>query len=351
MDDTVYRAPGGVTLQRLATELGLSTATVSLALRDSPVVAEATRQRVRETAKARGYVANRSAASLRTARTNIIGVGLHDIINPSFTELLAALEEALSAAGKTVLLGVGQEDVRRQTRILGTLAEYRPDAFIVSSAVGTSIDDLTALAATGIAVVQVTREVEGSGFDFAGSDDCTGVSRAVAHLVELGHRRIGMIGGFDTASTGRRRLAGYRAGLADAGLPFDPALVIEGRGTREHGRYAMGRLLALDDPPTGAVNFNDLCAFGAVMGAHAAGLKVGEDFSIVGYDDIGEAALWHPALTTVFTRIPEYGEAAAGLALARIADPTRPVERVVLEPRLVVRASCGPARPVHRRPL
>ena len=161
----MHAGRGKVTLQRLALELGLSTATVSLALRDSPVVAEATRQKVQDVARARGYVANRGAASLRTARTNIIGVGLHDIINPSFTELLAALEDALSTAGKTVLLGVGQEDVARQTQVLGTLAEYRPDAFIVSPAAGTGVHDLRALAATGIAVVQVTREVEGSGFD------------------------------------------------------------------------------------------------------------------------------------------------------------------------------------------
>lgn len=350
MDETASAGVGKVTLQRLAMELGLSTATVSLALRDSPVVAEGTRLRVQEIARERGYVANRGAASLRTARTNIIGVGLHDIINPSFTELLAALEDALSTSGKTILLGVGQEDVQRQTRTLGTLAEYRPDAFIVSPAAGTGIADLRALATSGIAVVQVTREVEGSGFDFAGSDDEAGVGLAVGHLVELGHRRIGMIGGFDAVSTGRRRLAGYKKGLAAHGLPFDPALWASGRGTREAGRAAVEQLLALEEPPTGAVCFNDLCAFGAVMGIQAAGLTVGVDFSIVGYDDIAEAALWHPALTTVFTRIPEYGAAAAALALARIADPTRPVERVVLEPRLVKRASAGPMKPVKRRP-
>lgn len=349
MGDSASAKVGKVTLQRLATELGLSTATVSLALRDSPVVAEATRLRVQEAARERGYVANRGAAALRTARTNIVGVGLHEIVNPSFTELLAALEEALSAAGKTILLGVSQEDVTRQSRILGTLAEYRPDAFIVSPASRSTVEDLRALALSGIPVVQVTREVEGSGFDFAGSDDVAGVAQAVAHLVELGHRRIGMIAGHDGISTGRKRRAGYTAGLAAAGLPYDPALVVEGPGLREVGRTAITRLLALEEPPTAAVSFNDLAAFGALMGLQAAGLTTGQDFSLVGYDDVAEAALWHPALTTVFTRIPEYGRSAAQLALARIADPERPVERVELTPRLVVRASTGAPRPVKRR--
>ncbi|MEP9349503.1 LacI family DNA-binding transcriptional regulator [Xanthobacter sp. KR7-225] len=351
MEDMRSARLGKVTLQRLALELGLSTATVSLALRDSPVVADGTRMRVQEAARARGYVANRSAAALRTARTNIVGVGLHDIVNPAFTELLAAIEEALSAAGKTVLLGVSQEDVTRQTRTLGTLAEYRPDAFIVSPAAHTQVEDLKALAATGIAVVQVTREIEGSGFDFAGSDDRAGVALGVAHLVALGHRRIGMVGGFDAISTGRKRLAGYKAGLAAAGIPFDPALVMAGPGHREEGRRAMMRLLALEAPPTAAVSFNDLSAFGALMGLQAAGLTAGRDFSLVGYDDIAEAALWHPSLTTVHTFIPEYGREAARLALARMADLSRPVERVELSPRLVVRDTTSPPMPVKRRPL
>lgn len=348
-DETFGASTGKVTLQRLALELGLSTATISLALRDSPVVAEATRLKVQDVARSRGYVANRGAASLRTARTNIVGVGLHDIINPSFTELLAAMEEALSAAGKTVLLGVGQEDVARQTRILGTLAEYRPDALIVSPAMGTGIEDLRALANSGVPIVQVTREVEGSGFDFAGSDDVTGVALAVSHLAELGHTRIAMIGGFEAASTGRRRLAGYQAGLARHGLPYDPTLWAPGRGTREQGRLLVESLLAVPEPPTAAVCFNDLCAFGALMGVQAAGLTVGTDFSIVGYDDIGEAAMWHPPLTTVFTQIPQYAAEAARLVLARIAEPQRPVERFLTTPRLVLRASTGPMKPVPRR--
>lgn len=339
---------GRVTLQRLALDLGLSTATVSLALRDSPVVAEGTRLRVQEAARASGYVPNRSAAALRTARTNTIAVGLHEILNPAFTELLAALDDALSAAGKTILLGVSQEDVARQTRVLGTLAEYRPDAFIVSPAAHTRVEDLKALAATGIPVVQVTRELEGSGLDFAGSDDTLGQMRAVAHLVELGHRRIAMIGGHEGMSTGRKRLAGYRSGLEAAGLALDPALVISGPGLREVGRAAVARLLALDDPPTAAVCFSDLSAFGALMGLQAAGLTAGTDFSLVGFGDIAEAALWHPALTTVYTRIPEYGRSAARLALARIAEPERTVERVELEPRLVVRATTGPPPSTRR---
>ena len=130
MDETLPAQAGApigkVTLQGLARELGLSTATISLALRDSPMVAEATRLKVQEAARARGYVANRGAAALRTARTNIVALGLHDIVNPSFTELLAAVEDALSEAGKTVLLDrelPRQEFLGRQRVALASLFE------------------------------------------------------------------------------------------------------------------------------------------------------------------------------------------------------------------------------------
>lgn len=351
MEDTAVPAEGRVTLQRLAHELGLSTATVSLALRASPVVAENTRTRVQEAARARGYVANRAAAALRTARTNIIGIGLHDIVNPAFAELLEAMESALSAAGKTVLLGVGREDVARQARALNTLAEYRPDAVIVCPVAHSTVADLAALAATGTAVVQVTREVDDAPFDFAGADDRAGVMLAVDHLVALGHRRIAMLGGHDGISTGRKRMAGYREGFARAGLPLLPELVIPGSGHREAGRVAIDQLLALEEPPTAAVCFNDLTAFGALMGLTAAGLTAGRDFSLVGFDAIAESALWHPGLTTVDPRIADYGREAAKLALARILHPRRAVQRVVAEPHLVVRATTGAPVPVKRRPV
>jgi len=150
-----------VTLQRIAAELGVSTATVSLALRSSPLVADATRDRVQAVARDLGYVYNRSAASLRTARTNMIAVGVNDIVNPYFGELLAAIEETLAGSGHTVLLGTYSDDPAKQDRVLNTLKEYRPDGMIICPANGAEGESLSAVAATGIPVVQVTREIAG----------------------------------------------------------------------------------------------------------------------------------------------------------------------------------------------
>ncbi|MGE4373847.1 MAG: LacI family DNA-binding transcriptional regulator [Xanthobacter sp.] len=349
MDDLPNRSRGRVTLQGLARELGLSTATVSLALRDSPVVATITRERVQEVARARGYVANRSAAALRTARTNIIGVGLHDIFNPASLELLVSVEERLGTAGKTVLLGVSQENVARQSQAMGTLAEYRPDALILSPAASSGLQDLERIAATGVPVVQAMREVEGAGFDFAGCNDHEGMILAVTHLVALGHRRIAMIGGGGAMSTSRRRRAGYIDGLRAAGLPVLPELIVDGDGHRDFGRLGMARLLNLEEPPTAAVCCDDMLASGALLELRAAGLTAGQDFSLIGFDNVKEVSMWYPPLTTIDARIAEYARIAAELALARLVSPERPARRVELSPRLVVRSTAGSVVPVRRR--
>ena len=122
----------------------------SLALRGSPLVAEATRERVRTIARSMGYSYNRSAASLRTDRTNIIGVVFHDITNPYFAELLAAIEETAGRHGRSILLGTYAEDIEKQARVLGSLAEYRPDGMILCSAGGSTAESLSPLTDAGV---------------------------------------------------------------------------------------------------------------------------------------------------------------------------------------------------------
>lgn len=333
-----------VTLQVIADRLDVSTATVSLALRDSPVVADATKLRVRTLARELGYIYNRSAASLRTARTNMIAVGFHDITNPYFAELLSAIEDAVTGAGKTILLGTYGESLERQDRVLGSLREYRPDGMILCAAGGTQASLVEHIVAARIPVVQLSREVAGVDLDFIGADDANGTLRAFEHLHALGHRRIAMLGGADMTSTGRSRRAGYKAGLERFGLPFDPALMLEGLGLRETGLRGIMSLLDLPDPPTAALCFNDLIAFGAMLGLRHRGLEAGADFSIVGCDDVQEAALWYPALTTIHNRQDEMGRGAADMLIQRLEDPLAPVRRVLLEPRLVVRGSTAPPR-------
>lgn len=334
--------PGRVTLQQIAERLGVSTATVSLALRSSPLVAEATREKVQDLARTLGYVYNRSAASLRTARTNMIAVGVNDVVNPYFGEILAAIEETLAGSGHTVLLGTYSDDPGKQDRVLATLKEYRPDGMILCPANGSTGEALTMIAAAGIPVVQITREIEGIGLDVVASDDGVAARLALDHVYDLGHRRIAVVGGNDTMSTGRNRRITYRAWLSERGLPFDPALMVTGLGTRDTGFAGIQALLDLAEPPTAAVCMNDLIAFGVMMGLRHLGREAGRDFSVVGADDVREAAMWAPGLTSVSTHPSEQGRRACERVLVRTVNPALPAARIILPPTLVVRGSTGP---------
>jgi len=335
---------GRVTLQIIADRLAVSTATVSLALRGSTLVAEATRERVRQIAREMGYSYNRGAAALRTDRTNIIGVGFHDITNPYFAELLAAIEDTATAHGRTILLGTWAESLERQDRVLTTLKEYRPDGMIVCAAAGSSAGTFGHLIAAGVPIVQLSREIPELALDFVGSDDRYGTILAMEHLIALGHRRIGFICESALISTGRNRYAGYRQTLETHDMPFDPALVYSGYGTRENGLKGMQALLDVADPPTAAVCFNDLAAFGAMLGLRHRGLEAGRDFSLIGCDDVQEAAQWFPALTTLRNFQEEMGRKSAEFLLKRIADPEAPVRRLTLTPELIVRGTTAPPR-------
>lgn len=334
-------APGPrsrVTLQIIADRLAVSTATVSLALRGSPLVAEATRSRVQQMARDMGYSYNRSAASLRTDRTNILGVGFHDITNPYFAELLAAIEETTTAHGRSILLGTYGEDLERQDRVLNTLKEYRPDGMILCAAGGSTPETFAHLVAAGVPMVQLSREITPA-LDFVGSDDRHGTTLAMEHLIGLGHRRIAFICANERISTGRNRYLGYCEALARHDLTFDPALVYSGYGTRENGSKGIQAVLDAPNPPTAAICMNDLAAFGAMLGLRHRGREAGIDFSIIGCDDVQEAAQWYPALTTIRNFQDEMGRTSAEFLISRIADPDAPPRRHLLTPALVIRGT------------
>ncbi len=335
---------GRVTLQIIANHLAVSTATVSLALRGSPLVADATRAKVQQAAREMGYSYNRSAASLRTDRTNILGVGFHDITNPYFAELLAAIEETATAHGRSILLGTYAENLERQDRVLNTLKEYRPDGMIICAAGGSTAATFGHLIAAQVPLVQLSREIPGLDLDFVGSDDRHGTELALEHLIGLGHRRIAFLGESQLISTGRNRYGGYCDTLRKYGLPLDPALVYSAYGTRENGLKGIQKVLDAAGPPTAAVCFNDLTAFGAMLGLRHRGREAGVDFSLVGCDDVQEAAQWYPALTTIKNFQEDMGRKSAELLIRRIAEPGAPTQRVMLTPELVVRGTTAPPK-------
>ena len=336
--------PARLTLRELAKHAGVSPATVSLVLRKSPLVAEVTRARVRASIDALGYVYNRGAASLRTQRTHTVGVAINELVNPYFAELTAAIERALTRIGRTVFLSNSAEDPARQDQFIETMREYNADGLIICPAEGTDPTSLRRLRELAMPCVVISRNLPGSELDYAGNDHRGGMFVATDHLIRLGHRRIAMIGGTDRTWTSIERRQGYRDALAAHGIAPDRALSVPCPPTRDNGAEALETLLALRRPPTATVCFNDVVAFGVMLGLRRLGLEAGRDFAVVGCDDLAEAALWTPALTTVAIDSIAMGEAAARLLLDRMADLAAPPREVVLQPRLVVRESSGGRR-------
>ena len=330
-----------VTLTEVAAHAKVSRATASLVVRNSPLVAGATRQRVQGAMDQLGYVYHRGAASLRSQRTHTVGLIITDLANPFFAELTLGVESALSAAGQAVVLGTTADALPAQDRLLATMHEHNVDGILLCPAAGTSTSILERLAAWRLPYALLARYIPGVGADYAGMANVRGARQAVEHLLMHGHRRIAFVGGSEGSSARRDRLAGYTEALLAAGIQPDPALIPTCPPTRAGGHAAAGALLARDADPTAALCYNDVVAFGVMLGVLAAGLVPGRDFAVVGFDDIEEATLWHPALTTLSIAPRRIGEAAAELLLARIADPQRPPQQQILNPTLVIRASCG----------
>jgi LacI family transcriptional regulator len=333
-----------VTVDDLARHAGVSRATVSLVLRKSPLVAEKTRDSVLEAVESLGYVYNRGAANLRTQRSHTIGVAINELTNPYFAELTAAIQRAFFDLGRTVFIANSEEDPVRQDQFIATMREYNVDGLAICPSQGTRRESLRRLKTQGIPCVLISRNVAGSGLDYAGHANLEGMRMATEHLIVLGHRRIAMLGGTDLISTGAERRAGYRDALIRHGIPVDPDLIVAGPPTRDFGATAVKTMLASEDPPTAAVCFNDVVAFGVMLGLRQVAREPGRDFAVIGYDDLAEAALWTPALSTVAVDSASIGAVAAQLLLHRIEHPEARPRRIILEPKLILRASSFPPR-------
>ncbi|HLU04349.1 MAG TPA: LacI family DNA-binding transcriptional regulator [Advenella sp.] len=328
-----------VTLLDIAAATGYSRATISLVMRNSPLVAEDTRKRVEQAAAELGYIYNRGAASLRSQKSHIVGVSITDLTNPYFAELTAAAEEGLLKVGRMALLSHNSESVEKQASFINTMREYNVDGLLLCPAINTPVAAIRSLNQLRIPFVFLSRYVKGVKADFVGNDNHKGLYLATSHLLSQGHRRVAMVCSNELTSTGRERLSGYIQALQDNGLAVDQNLIYEAAPTRKNGYLAIGNLLKMKSPPTAAVCFNDVSAFGVMLGLQHAGLQAGQDFAVFGHDNISEAGLWLPGLSSVGIEVSEMGRYAAEVLLERINHPDRPTQRVVLSPKLILRES------------
>jgi LacI family transcriptional regulator len=327
-----------MTILDVAAEAKVSKSTVSLVLQGSDLIRDATAERVREAARKLGYVYNRRAAELRRKSSNTIGVVINDLMNPFFAEVLVGLERKLVDAGYTVLMAHTSEDLTRQEKVLLTMREQHAAGMALCPALGTPASLTKTVKSWGIPLVVMVRTLGSGSYDFAGSDNAQGVQLATEHLIAAGHRRIGFLGG-QSGPVLDQRLQGYKAALAKAGIAFDERLVFAANPTRAGGYETMKTLLDVRPAVKAAVCYNDLTAFGALSALGERGLRAGNDFALMGFDNVLDAALSNPPLSTVDIRPSELGEQAAAILLARIDDPDRTKQQYFAVPKLVLRQS------------
>jgi LacI family transcriptional regulator len=338
-----------VTVTDIAAGCGVSRATVSLVLRGSPLVHADTRARVQAELVRQNYVYHRGAANLRGRASNAVALVLNDLSNPFFAEFAGGADAVLAEAGYVMLLGSTGESPERQQAVLASLIEHDPAAVILSPAEHSDRERLHQVLGTRVPVLVFNRALgdaapgnhgdPGNGWDFLALDNRRGARLATEHLLAQGHRAIAFFGGHrDSSSCGERR-AGYRDALAAAGIAPDPGWLVECAPTRLEAARQTGALFARDPAPTAAVCYNDAVALGLMSGLAARGRQAGRDFAVVGFDDIPEAAVSMPPLSTIAVLPRERGMQAARLVLERLQGADGPSRNTVAPAQLVVRAS------------
>jgi len=329
------------TIRQIADEAGVSIATVSRVLNGRDDVSDETRDHVSRVIRANGYTANRSARGLSAGRTGLVGVLVPLVYPAYFAGILAGAAEAVSERGMQIALSPTGGEHDREVSVLGRLHGLSDGALIILPE--ESSDELERLLDSGYHFVVVDPLMPlDDRIPSVSAAHTSGADQAMRHLLDLGHRRIAQITGPRgwLATEDRRR--GYHAALGAKGILPDPALERESIPEVAPGRAAADSLLDLPEPPTAIFAFNDNIAIGAIQAARARGLRVPEDVSIVGFDDVEYATIVTPALTTVRQPLAEMGRTAVSL-LIRLLDGQRfETLHVELATRLVVRESTAP---------
>jgi DNA-binding LacI/PurR family transcriptional regulator len=289
-----------------------------------------------------GYYPNELARGLRLRQSSTIGLITPDFSNPVYAEIAECIQEVCLPNGYLMLFVYSGNNPDREKKLVHMFRAKHVDGVIIQPVTSDPLEAIKPLRQAKIPVVLLQHNC--SGVPGVVLTDVQGGQRATQHLLELGHRRIGLIKGrLPSAARAEERLTGYRQALKRAGIEPDPALVIESDVNQNAGCQAMQQLLALPDPPTAVFSHNDILAVGAMHAIRAAGLDIPGDISIIGFDDIGVSAHLAPPLTTIRFSRKEMGRQAADILFSAIeqGEDYKPYT-VEVSVKLVRRASTGP---------
>lgn len=325
------------TILDVAKEAGVSKSTVSLVLQGSTSVKDTTRETVRQAMADLGYVYNRSAATLRSSSSGLIGLVINDLRNPFFTEFAALFQMELAKNGFATVMANSDEDPALQGQMISSLVEHGVSGFIISPVYGGAEQAAAILQQAATPTLQVFRALESEdGFPFMAPDYQHGGQLATQHLIDMGCKRIAFLGGLEGRPVTQDRMSGYLSVLQQNGM--EP-LVLTGQATRSYGVKMAATLKAEHPDVDGILCFNDLVALGVLSACVELNVKVGRDLRVVGFDDIEDCQSSYPALSSVSCNIPGFARHAASTLLGWVKDGEVPQNTNRLGVELVTRAS------------
>ncbi|WP_167613651.1 LacI family DNA-binding transcriptional regulator [Maribellus sediminis] len=330
------------TIHDIARALNISASTVSRALKDNPLISEATRAKIKKAAQEMGYRPNTLAANFRTKRTNTIGVIVPLINRHFFSSVISGIEDIAYQQGFTVTISQSNDDFEKESKIAQTLFTNRVDGLILSIGMNTTTyDHLKLFSDRNIPLVFFDRVVEGIKAHKIVVDDFEGGYIAAKHLIDQGRKKIAMIGGPQNLRIYQNRQKGYMKALNDGQIPFDESMIIHNSLSRAEGKLAVKKLLQNPTLPDAIFCANDTTALSAVLFLRELNIKVPEDIAIVGFSNEPFSEVVTPSITTLQQPGFEMGQKAAELIIQQILhkDKNLKFETIKMPIELIVRES------------
>lgn len=329
-------------IRQVAKQAGVSTATVSRVINRSAPVSDKTTARVQQAIEKLNFFPNTHARTLGSGKSRMYGLIISDITNPFFPELVRSFEEIAVEHGQEVIVANTNYQLKRMEMCVRRMVERKVDGVaIMTSEMDSTMAEVLNL--RGVPMVFLDTGTVGIRSSNIEVDYSGGIEVAIGHLASLGHTRIGFISGPMELKSAQLRHAAFRNGMKRQHLPYDASLIRTGNHRAEGGRAAMLDLMRLKSPPTAVLGSNDLTAIGAIGAIHEAGLKVPEDISIIGSDDIELSSFTFPALTTIRISRSEIATRAF-TALFAVSENGEAGRSYGIEPTLVIRQSTAKAR-------
>jgi DNA-binding LacI/PurR family transcriptional regulator len=329
------------TIYDVAEKAGVSIATVSKVINNTGRISDKTRKKVISVIDELNYYPSFVASALTGKRTQTLGLLMPNLANPFYAELARGMEDRAEEQNYSIVMCSTDYKAEKEQKYVSLLVRKRVDGFIITAGFN-NVDLIKELIEHKIPIVLINYNIARASLNSVSVDDYAGGYQAVAHLAELGHKRIAMIA--ETVQSSAERIRGYKGALKHFELVYDEKLYTEAKATVENGRKETEKLLALEEPPTAIFAFNDILAIGAIEAVRKLGLSVPEDISIIGFDNTILSKYCSPSLTTMSQPLDEIGHQAVDLLVEEIESRKTQKQRIMLSAELIIRESTGPMK-------